>query len=67
MHIPIAIGEGEFYIDYEPGDQVMTVDGVTVSTQMFREMIISPREDRWMRFRREGDLVIVDVKPLEEA
>jgi hypothetical protein len=63
----VATDDGEFLIDYEPGSPVMKVDGISVSTEMFREMIVSPREDRWMRFWRDGDSVSVEVKPLEEA
>jgi hypothetical protein len=67
MRIAVATRGNEFFIDYELGSVVMTVDGVSVSTELFRQMIVSPREDRWMRFWRDGDLVNVEVKPLEEA
>lgn len=42
---------------WENGAELVVVDGVRCSPEVLESLIVSPCEDRWLRFERQGDTV----------
>lgn len=53
---------GGFEISHEQGSGVVVIDGVSVSTELLRQMICSPNPKVWLRLERVGDMVNVESR-----
>lgn len=69
IKVPANGTEPEFLIQYQEGANEILIDGVRVSIELFRVWIVSPREDRWIRFERKDGVVIAHsvAVPTEDA